>query len=86
MFEQLINYQPPRPSVHEGAIFGRLTVVSMKRDAKYRVLCRCECGTEKYIRPFCLVDGVTKSCGCWAQEHGRRMLKLANAARRKDRQ
>lgn len=53
-----------------GARFDRLTVVDQKseRDGKgtFRnlALCRCECGTEKWISVKLLCNGQTKSCGC----------------------
>ena len=27
-------------------------------------LCRCACGVECFVRPYCLREGLTKSCGC----------------------
>lgn len=56
--------------------FGRLTVLgeyitirnsSGRNERKW--LCRCECGTEKYILERSLLYGNTKSCGCAAREN-----------------
>lgn len=50
-----------------GDRFGKLTVIDPERRGR-TVLCRCDCGTEKYIRVFNLVRDRAKSCGCWRQE------------------
>jgi hypothetical protein len=54
-----------------GSIFGRLTVKNdtVKRETGNRkVLCRCDCGTEKLVGVWELSNGVTKSCGCLVVE------------------
>lgn len=45
-----------------GQVFGKWTVLQ-RHDAR-RVLCRCNCGTEKPVRSDHLRNGFTKSCGC----------------------
>lgn len=35
---------------------------------EYAYWCRCECGTEKYVRPAGLNNGDSKSCGCLRAE------------------
>lgn len=70
-------------SVQPGEKYGRWTVtgVSVKgtKDTPRRVLCRCDCGTEKLIVPSSLTNGKSRSCGCLkvatASEHGRKTLK-----------
>lgn len=50
---------------------NKLTVLDIIRTRKddnisilYYAKCRCECGTEKLIRPYEVIKGITKSCGC----------------------
>ena len=48
------------------------------------LLCRCECGTERLVKPTDFVQGRSKSCGCWNREsakeratrHGGRRTRL----------
>lgn len=54
-----------------GQKFGALTVIKQveNRVLKSGVsitqwLCKCECGNEKIVRPECLRQGGTRSCGC----------------------
>ena len=55
-----------------GNIYGKLTVIKfhdwlIKSNNKGRVsrfLCQCSCGNEKVILGTCLIQGLTKSCGC----------------------
>lgn len=56
--------------------FGRLTVLDKyikftnARNRKERKwLCRCDCGTEKYILERSLLYGNMSSCGCQKKEH-----------------
>jgi hypothetical protein len=57
------------------ALFNRLLVIeepfSVKKQSangrtstKWKCLCRCDCGNEKFIECSALVDNKTKSCGC----------------------
>jgi len=49
-----------------GKVFGKLTVVEMRKNSKKETvwLCRCECGGEKITTTGALEWGATKSCGC----------------------
>ena len=54
-----------------GRRFGRLTVVnfSHKNAIKQNMwACLCDCGKEKTVRCYDLLDGKTKSCGCLRKE------------------
>lgn len=52
--------------------YGRLTVLSVaSAGRKAKVLCRCDCGTEKIVRLDCLKSGKTQSCGCLNTERRR---------------
>lgn len=58
--------------------FGRLTVlgecITVKNSRgrnERKWLCRCECGTEKYILERSLLYGNTKSCGCATRENSK---------------
>ena len=55
-----------------GKRFGRLTVIKESEDSEpynVRMLCRCDCGTEKSISVNDLRTGMTKSCGCYRKEN-----------------
>ena len=45
-----------------GKRFGRLVVISYKRESKW--LCRCDCGNESLVRSDHLKSAATRSCGC----------------------
>lgn len=50
-----------------GQTFGRWTVLQRGPKAlrtEIAMLCRCECGEERWIRPTSLKLGESKSCGC----------------------
>jgi hypothetical protein len=44
-------------------VYERITILDGKR-VKNKVLCRCQCGTEKWINIFNIIRGDVKSCGC----------------------
>lgn len=48
-----------------GKTFGYWTVLAQKKN---RLLCRCRCGTEKWVRRRELERGLSKSCGCRRRE------------------
>lgn len=48
-----------------GSQFNRWTVLVV---LGRRVICRCECGTERYVLRWDIVNGKSKSCGCWRNE------------------
>jgi hypothetical protein len=53
-----------------GQRFGRLTVLGLSdrttsRGYRYFWRCRCDCGTECAPRYDALMNGRSKSCGCW---------------------
>ncbi|MCI1859004.1 MAG: hypothetical protein LKI80_12700 [Sporolactobacillus sp.] len=61
-----------------GQRFGRLTV--LHRSAKHHPsqndavwTCRCDCGNRVDVLSRYLLNGETKSCGCWKVEHGKRL-------------
>lgn len=45
-----------------GKKFNKLLVI--KYVSNYKYLCKCDCGNEKVIRRFDLLNENTKSCGC----------------------
>lgn len=55
-----------------GQVFNRLTVLALadertpSRGAKFE--CRCSCGTLLTVPRASLIQGNTKSCGCWKRE------------------
>ena len=48
-------------------VYERITILSNER-VNNKVLCRCECGTEKWINIFNIRNGDVKSCGCLKKE------------------
>ncbi len=57
-----------------GRRFGRWTVVgpwvrTARGERKY--LCRCDCGTERYVLERSLKSGGSQSCGCMREERAR---------------
>jgi hypothetical protein len=54
----------------EGQVFGRWTVLQRgnNRYGKVHWICRCACGSERPVVAYGLINGVTKSCGCWKSE------------------
>ena len=80
-----------------GMRFGRLTVLELvpksNDKARFKWLCRCDCGTVKAIDGSKLRNGSTVSCGCYHREvnstklrvyHKRRKVVKAVVARRED--
>lgn len=60
-----------------GRQFGRWTVLE---DTKYvknreRLLCRCQCGKERYVEKYNLLSGKSISCGCLSAEYARGRLR-----------
>ena len=60
--------------IKKGKKFGRLTIikegipyVSPNGDKVRRVECLCECGNKTLSRLVALIDGSTKSCGCYRE-------------------
>lgn len=60
-----------------GQVFERLTVIERASDyinpttglvTTSRWLCRCECGTERVVMLTSLINGNTKSCGCYHRD------------------
>jgi hypothetical protein len=54
-----------------GQAFGRLTVVSFAgtdKNGNTQWLCLCQCGAQKTVSRCHLIQGDTKSCGCWQSE------------------
>ena len=51
--------------------FGRWQVTyetMVPRDGKVRWKCICECGNVKWVQSSHLINGNSKSCGCWNRE------------------
>lgn len=57
-------------NIGNGTVFGYWVSTAETRTIKGRtsMLCRCKCGTEKYVRKSKLLDGSSKSCGCYRRE------------------
>ena len=62
-----------RNNLLAGMVFGRLHVIEKDPDKKYNWLCECACGNSprKSVYYIHLLDGTTKSCGCWQRDAGR---------------
>jgi hypothetical protein len=49
-----------------GKKFGKLTVIEVTKTQKYyKYKCVCECGKQRIINSFSVLDGSSKSCGCY---------------------
>ena len=64
-------------SVQPGAVFGSWTVQqdyvkTPKGEKKW--LCRCECGTERYVLERALKSGGSQSCGCLRKQNAKEAL------------
>lgn len=60
-----------------GQRFNRWTVISVlpkEKNVSRKVLCRCECGTEKITDWSNVHQGLSRSCGCLAMESFRRVI------------
>lgn len=59
--------------------YNRLTIKSVNGEVKGRcstwLNCQCECGNMKVIRFDYLVNGRTKSCGCYRKDNARKQSK-----------
>ena len=51
-----------------GRRFGRYVVIDTCPDNSRKVLCRCDCGNEKYVYDSNLLSGRTMSCGCLSSD------------------
>jgi hypothetical protein len=62
-----------------GRKFGRLTILKEGEPVKYdktimrKVLCKCDCGTEKEIDFNSIKGGKSTSCGCFNREHAKKI-------------
>lgn len=50
--------------VEQGNRYGRLTVIEDRKVGERKILCRCDCGTERRFTIGNLVSGASRSCGC----------------------
>jgi len=56
-----------KPKDPVGQYFGRLRVMKDNGDGSYH--CLCQCGNECDVLRKCLVDNMTRSCGCMRREN-----------------
>lgn len=66
-----------------GKIFNRWTVLKKAGQDKHGVscwMCKCECGTEKIVREYSLLNGMSKSCGCFSKETNAKTALEGNTA------
>ena len=62
-----------------GQKFGKLTVIKrVGSDKNYNTLwlCKCECGNEKVVARYRLINGNTSSCGCAKKIHFSNLNKI----------
>ena len=65
-------------NIEIGTQFGRLTVLKKEEIPKSKNSlwrCKCECGNECVVTGYCLVSGMTKSCGCLQKENRHKRAK-----------
>lgn len=62
-----------------GKTFGMWTVILRAKTDGKNVLfnCRCSCGLEKLVRKCHLVNGDSRSCGCWQHGHSKSLTYVA---------
>ena len=55
--------------IEVGSQFGKWTVLEIQEyvghGGRRKALCKCECGTVKWVVCSKLTKGLSKSCGCW---------------------
>lgn len=74
---------PKHIPVEAGTRFAKLEVLNSEpirknvsaRSIRQFYLCKCDCGTERYIRKEYLFNGKSASCGCVRKEQARRIGK-----------
>ena len=57
-----------------GQNFGRITVVSVDKEKKGKLVCRCVCGKVTKVFRYSLINGDTQSCGCLRYEKLRKSI------------
>jgi hypothetical protein len=59
-----------------GQRFGRWIVLADAPRWKHqaRFLCRCDCGTDREVFAFVLLDGTSTSCGCFMREKNGKLI------------
>ncbi len=67
--KNLVTYKPKNPIDLIGQKFGRLTVIGIDEDYKFKYrrtkwLCKCDCGNIRSVRTQQLRTKTTQSCGC----------------------
>lgn len=55
-------------SIAHGSRFGRWITLDSHPRATGKVLCRCDCGTERSVNVRNLMSGISQSCGCLKRE------------------
>lgn len=68
-----------------GQSFGRLTVVERAENKGEKTYwkCLCDCGTECIVRGSHLINGDTKSCGCYSREiHSKHKMRTTKIYRK----
>lgn len=64
-------------TVEAGDTFARWTALEVyDRKVSKRILCRCECGTEKRVDVYSLTGGSSQSCGCLQHDKARQPRSL----------
>lgn len=61
----------------KGKVFGRWTIVGdfiLTQNRERKWLCRCECGTERYVFERSLKCGGSVSCGCRRKENAAKVI------------
>lgn len=65
--------------VKKGDKYGRWNVIgdeSVIRFKNKHWLCKCECGTEKFVNEYKLIHGLSISCGCYSRESVSKRMKV----------
>jgi len=62
--DDLANAVPWSPYMAAGEVRGRWMTLEDANGAAHKILCRCECGTERRVQALSLKRGISQSCGC----------------------
>lgn len=62
-----------RRGVNPGERFGRWVTIRYEGGKEGKWLCKCDCGAVRVVRKRSLVNGHSKSCGCFKRDELRRL-------------
>ena len=79
----LIAMNEKDKAVFIGKKYGRLHCLPLV--AKWKILCRCDCGKQKLIYRYDIISGQTQSCGCLRNERVTAAIQIHGHSKRRKR-